>query len=81
MNRPEYAARSIPRVAHQALAGTNLNRCWFDHQMGFNPPLENLLPPGPESYIVYAPSDARDQHEQDQLESLLVAFGAGVGTF
>ncbi len=50
-------------------------------QMGFNPPLGNLLPPGPGSYIVYAPSEPRDQREQDQLESLVVAFGAGVGIF
>ena len=50
-------------------------------QMEFNPPLANVLPPGPGSYIVYAPSEPSDQQEQDQLGSLMTAFGADIGTF
>jgi len=50
-------------------------------QMEFNPPLANVLPQGPRSYIVYAPSEPSDQHEQDQLGSLMAAFGADIGTF
>ncbi|HVB81649.1 MAG TPA: hypothetical protein VNE82_17085 [Candidatus Binataceae bacterium] len=56
-------------------AGSDLAR------MGFDPPLEKLLPAGPQSYIVYAPLQPRDEREQGQLENLMVAFGADVGTF
>ena len=50
-------------------------------QMGFNPPLESVLPQGSRAFIVYAPSEPNDQREQDQLGSLMAAFGADIGTF
>lgn len=50
-------------------------------QIEFNPPLANVLPRGPGSYIVYAPSESSDQHEQNELESLMAAFGGDLGTF
>lgn len=50
-------------------------------KMNFTPPLEGVLKAGDGNYLAYAPSDPRTSVEQDQLVSMTVDFGTGIGTF
>lgn len=50
-------------------------------KMNFQPPLRTELTANTISYVAYAPSDARDATEQDELNALAIGFGPGTGTF
>jgi len=50
-------------------------------KMNFQPPLRSELTADSISYVAYAPSDARDATEQDQLNALAIGFGTANGTF
>ena len=50
-------------------------------KMNFQPPLRCELTADSISYVAYAPSDARDATEQDQLNALAIGFGTANGTF
>jgi hypothetical protein len=50
-------------------------------KMNFQPPLRTELTANTISYVAYAPSDARDATEQDELNALSIGFGPGTGTF
>ena len=49
--------------------------------MHFQPPLTTELTANSICYVAYAPSEARDSTEQDQLNALSIGFGPAVGTF
>jgi hypothetical protein len=50
-------------------------------KMDFQPPLQRVLTPGSVIYIAYASADARDDTEQEKLNTLNLAFGPESGTF
>jgi len=50
-------------------------------KMNFQPPLQSELPANSIAYVAYAPADARDATEQDQLNALAIGFGPAMGTF
>jgi hypothetical protein len=47
----------------------------------FNPPLYEMLKPDQPQYLAYAPSDVVQVSDSEQFDSMVGAFGAGVGTF
>ncbi len=47
----------------------------------FNPPLYQMLKPGEQKYLAYAPADVVNVSDSEQFDSMTGAFGAGVGTF
>jgi hypothetical protein len=47
----------------------------------FNPPLYEMLKPDDPQYLAYAPSDVVNVSDSEQFESMVGAFGSGVGTF
>jgi hypothetical protein len=47
----------------------------------FNPPLYEMLKPDEPQYLAYAPSDVVNVSDSEQFESMVGAFGSGVGTF
>ena len=49
--------------------------------MHFQPPLTTELTANSICYVAYAPSEARDSTEQDQLNALSIGFGPAMGTF
>ena len=50
-------------------------------RMDFQPPLQRVLTPGSVIYIAYASAEARDDTEQEKLNTLNLAFGPASGTF
>jgi hypothetical protein len=51
-------------------------------KMNFQPPLQSELTANSISYVAYAPADAHDATEQDQLNALAIGFGSSAtGTF
>jgi hypothetical protein len=50
-------------------------------KMDFQPPLQRVLAPDSVIYIAYAPAEALDDTEQEQLKTLNAAFGPESGTF
>ncbi len=49
--------------------------------MNFTPPIDGALKPGADNYLAYAPANPQTSVEQDQLISMTIDFGAGIGTF
>jgi len=47
----------------------------------FNPPLYEMLKPDQPQYLAYAPSDVVQVSDSEQFDSMVDAFGSGVGTF
>jgi hypothetical protein len=50
-------------------------------KMNFQPPLQSELTADSTAFVAYAPADARDVTEQDQLNALEIGFGSAGGTF
>jgi hypothetical protein len=50
-------------------------------KMNFQPPLQSELTANSIAYVAYAPADARDATEQDELNALAIGFGPAMGTF
>jgi hypothetical protein len=50
-------------------------------KMNFQPPLQSELTTNSIAYVAYAPAEARDATEQDQLNALEIGFGPEAGTF
>lgn len=47
----------------------------------FNPPLYQLLKPDEPQFLAYAPADVVNVSDSEQFDSMVDAFGSGVGTF
>lgn len=50
-------------------------------KMHFQPPINSELTNDSIAYVAYAPSEARDATEQDQVNALSIGFGPAMGTF
>ena len=50
-------------------------------KMNFQPSIQGELTADSISFVAYAPADAHDVTEQDQLNALEIGFGAATGTF
>jgi hypothetical protein len=50
-------------------------------KMDFQPPLQHALTPDSVTYVAYAPAEARDDTEQEKLNTLNLAFGPEFGSF
>jgi len=57
------------------IAATNLSK------MDFHPPIQSSVADGASTYLAYAPAEARDEAERNQVLVLALDFGPSVGTF
>ncbi|HYB90158.1 MAG TPA: hypothetical protein VEC38_03840 [Candidatus Binataceae bacterium] len=73
--RQWVAVRDNNANADGWIAATNLSK------MDFRPPIEGALSAGGSTYLAYAPAEAHDEVERNQLLIFAVDFGPSVGTF